>query len=214
MGTPREFRQVIKSDELYERITSTVASQFNGSKLDFLISAIDCLVSQSVNGEIDLSDDEKIEVEEAINASGLSYGQLLKVGLLAECRRIKKQSETLQNMQNLSLAELIERGKKGKDTEGKKGNTIRGFAALKIQKTVEALMEYNNHCQDKADKTYISQSIVAEITRSNRKAIIEYFEANKGEIDEHNADHKLDKRHNAGKDKDRSDYLADLGLQF
>lgn len=193
----REFRTDIKDDALWERITSTINSLFNGSKIDFLASSIDCLVSQGVNTQIDLTEDEKKIVETAINVSGLSYEHLLKRGLLAECKREMSLVEHREKLSTLDDSALL-------------NSTIRGAASLRIKKAIDAIIHHNEHVTEKEDKIYISESIVFRITGSNRGAIRQFFEQNQEMIDTHNKKYGLDDSVNRkGKGYD---FKATLGL--
>lgn len=149
-----------------------------------------------------LTPKEQELLDSALQLPGNNFISLLKTGLMAEVKRSISHSEKLNELKDVDFKTL--------SSDANINKTFRGLAALKIQKAIEVAKAHNETCQDRDDKIYISESVIARVTGSNRQSIRDYFTANKAEIDAHNRKHDLDNGVNRkGKGYD---FKATLGL--
>lgn len=114
-----------------------------------------------------LSDKEKELLDTALQLPGTNFISLLKTGLMSEVKRSMSHAEKLKELKDVDFKTLSSGENNTK--------TFRGMAALKIQKAVESIIAHNESCQERADKIYISESILFQVTGSNRKAILQYL---------------------------------------
>jgi len=79
---------------------------------------------------------------------------------------------------------------------------VSGPAEERIDRAVQAIMEYNNYTGTEKDQKWaITASAVARLCGSNRPAINRYFEEHHLAIADHNAKHELTEGHNIPKGK-------------
>lgn len=86
-------------------------------------------------------------------------------------------------------------------------SNLKGKAVQKIDRTVRAVMQFNEQAKEPEEKWFISESLIFRLTGCNRPAVRRYFQALRSEIDEHNQHHQLSERHNQLKGK-KSDEQA------
>lgn len=174
-----EFR-TYPSDETIALINSLVENEYKGKKQDFLEAATRCLVNKVEDvSDLELTEAENEIVEQALKNSGLTKKQLMKRGLLAEAKRENSIFERRQNLSELKPSDL-------------KRQTVRGVAAIHIEKAVKEIMNHNDYAgTNPEDRIFINQRVVAERSGSNMPAIKKYFEEHQSEIDAHNSKHEL-----------------------
>lgn len=86
-------------------------------------------------------------------------------------------------------------------------SNLKGKAVQKIDRTVRAVMQFNEQAKEPEQKWFISESLIFRLTGCNRPAVRRYFEALRSAIDQHNQLHQLSERHNQLKAK-KSDEQA------
>ena len=108
----------------------------------------------------------------------MTLEQLTKRGLLKEART----AVSLAKHQ----AELSE-----VDPDDLKKMTFRGVAATRIEQVISKIMEWNNNHPEQKDRFYISETLIARLTGSNRGAIKDYFQTHDTLINDHNYKYSL-----------------------
>jgi hypothetical protein len=186
MTTRRPELRFTSNQELIDRFNKVAALEFEDDKnacFEAALSALEEveLLRTKLTGfstDLDLTEAEMADVELASSKSHMPIKQLRKIGLMAEVKR------TLKQHGNTDLSALSDSDLKEK--------TVRGTAAMRIQKAIDAIAKHNDSCQEREDKVFISESMVFSATGSNRKAITDYFSSHADEIQGLNDKHQLD----------------------
>lgn len=138
----------------------------------------------------DLDAEDFETLKEICQNDGISYKEFAKASMVSALKKYRTQSENKPNFEAMSLKDLEKIMKK--DSEGKaKGRTYKGLAEARIAKVVELVQAHNDNQPEKKFKWFISPSLIAKLTGSNRPAINNFFEQYEVMIKDHNAKHEL-----------------------
>ncbi|MFM6139573.1 MAG: hypothetical protein ACKPCP_36455 [Sphaerospermopsis kisseleviana] len=127
---------------------------------------------------LELSEEDSQLVEKASAESGEDALAIAIRGLLAECRKAVTQSKTRKQLEHASDDQLI-------------SSTVKGAANIRIQRAFESVIRHNDRCISAKKKIFVSPSIIAKITGSNRQAIRDWFNGNQDSVNAHNEAHGL-----------------------
>ncbi|MFB2917228.1 MULTISPECIES: protelomerase family protein [Aerosakkonema] len=128
-----------------------------------------------------------------LNSDQFSSDSLSSSKLTDSQSEVPKKSQKLRKFSSISNQET--------------GSNLKGRALQKIDRTVIAVMQFNEQTKEPEQKWFISESLIFRLTGCNRPAVRRYFEALRSAIDEHNQLHQLSERHNQLKAK-KSDEQA------
>ena len=117
-----------------------------------------------------LSNEELEVVNNAVIESGMTFEQLVKRGLLKEARTALSVAK-----RDIDLSET--------DPEKLKKMTFKGVASARIDHAVNKISDYNDRQGENKDRYFISASLIAKLTGSNRNAVKEFFNSYKLIID-------------------------------
>lgn len=146
--------------------------------------------------QLELNSSETQEVRNAVINSGQELKAIAKDGLMYKAKYLN----TIQtNLSDIPKEEL-------------RSSTLKGVAALKIEKCVEAIIEHNDNSPEPQDRVCLSKTLVQKLTGSNPRTVGQWFDEHHGLIGDHNAKYQLTHSHNrrgAG-----FDYFQHLNLEY
>lgn len=142
---------------------------------------------KSAQNNVKLTNEEEAIVDEAVN-TGTERSTLLKNGLIAEARKVIKQSGNLDKFK-----EKIEAG------ESDVYCTIRGSAEFRIDRAVKAIIAHNDCQSDIGNQWYITATGVQKMTNCNMPAIKNYLSRHQNEVDVHHKKYELTEHTNRGR---------------
>jgi len=176
-----EKQEVVEAIEAFKTIAKD-SKQDLGSLLISMISAYNAsqqTQDSDLNFNLGYSDKEQEEIENALSQGHSSF-DLMRVGYLAQCRKVKSQSEKLE-----VLKEKIENASDDVKT------TLKGSADLRIDRAVKAVLAHNDSQSDIDNQWFVTATAIQKMTKCNMPAIKAYLIRNQSEIDSHHTKHGL-----------------------
>ena len=167
----------------FDSIKDELGLSNQGEVLAALLSAYREFQQIKQTSDLNLTEDEQELINKAISYSGMTREEIAKRGFIAEAKKAVSLAKHQADLSELDPEEL-------------KKKTFLGVAAIRIQKTVEKIMQHNDNQPEKQNKFYISESLVFKLSGSNRKAIKDYFENYHIMINDHNQKHGLSNEDN------------------
>ena len=145
-----------------------------------------------------LSDIEYQEITEALEHSYGSFDELLRVSLLTEARRTKRQAVELED-RTLEVPESRAR--------------VRGAGYAYVETVVRQLMSDNLQATNPMERVYITRGQVADMTGTNRADINRYFDNHRDMLEQHHKQIGFETaEHGISHNRHRAQYLKRKNL--